>query len=269
MLLTIKNQFINYYINADINQFKNNKLRTILRMNAATIECYNTGKDIVISRRVIVKFIYMMIYVCIYAINYKRINEYFNKKVEEKVEEDEDDKKDWDVWTAETRYKEKDVNKWYYVLGGVSVCRYKGEWVNGLANGKGIKEYFGSSDNSHSILECNFVDCLANGYGKQTFDITQDDERFKPYYEGDFKNGKHHGNGTYYYGNGCYRKGNLIEHKFEGKGIYYDSYKKKTWVGTYVDDVRDLNNGVWIKGEVTMEDAFKDEMNESTEVKMR
>jgi hypothetical protein len=65
------------------------------------------------------------------------------------------------------------------------------------------------------------------------------------------------------------RKGNLIEHKFEGKGIYYDSYKKKTWVGTYVDDVRDLNNGVWIKGEVTLEDAFKDKIEQKTEVKMR
>jgi hypothetical protein len=186
------------------------------------------------------------------------VNAYFNKKEE----------KDWDIWTEETRYKEKDVNKWYYVLGG-SVYRYKGEWANGLANGKGVKEYYGSPGVSHSILECNFVDGLSNGYGKQTFDITQDDERFAPYYEGDFKNGKQHGNGTYYYGNGCYRKGNLIEHKFEGKGIYYDSYKKKTWVGTYVDDVRDLNNGVWIKGEVSLEDAFKDEMNEKTEVKMR
>ena len=209
------------------------------------------------------KLIYIVLYLCIYTINYERVNAYFNKK-EEKVEE-----KDWDVWTEETKHEEKDVNKWYYVLGGGSVNRYKGEWVNGLANGKGVREYFGSSDNSHSIIECNFVDGSANGYGKQTFDITQDDERFKPYYEGEFKNGKHHGNGTYYYGNGCYRKGNLIEHKFEGKGIYYDSYKKKTWVGTYVNDVRDLNNGVWIKGEVTLEDAFKDEMNEKTEVKMK
>jgi hypothetical protein len=233
-------------------------------MNAINIQYCEIDNKIVISKSVIVKFIYMMVYVCIYAINYKRINAYFNKK-EEKVEEKE---KDWDIWTEETKHEEKDVNKWYYVLGDL-VYRYKGEWANGWVDGKGTKEIYGSPGVSHSILECNFVDGLANGYGKQTFDITQDDERFAPYYEGDFKNGKQHGNGTYYYGNGCYRKGNLIEHKFEGKGIYYDSYKKKTWVGTYVDDVRDLNNGVWIKGEVTMEDAFKDEMNESTEVKMR
>ncbi len=215
---------------------------------------------------VIRKLIYIVLYLCIYAINYKRINAYFNKK-EEKVEEKKE--RTWDIWTEETRYKEKDVNKWYYYVLGDLVYRYKGEWANGLANGKGAKEIYGSPGVSHSILECNFVDGLANGYGKQTFDITADHERFAPYYEGGFKNGKQHGNGTYYYGDGCYRKGNLIEHKFEGKGIYYDSYKKKTWVGTYVDDVRDLNNGVWIKGEVSLEDAFKDEMNEKTAVKMR
>ena len=238
-------------------------------MNAINIQYCEIDNKIVISKSVIVKFIYMMVYVCIYAINYKRINAYFNKK-EEKVEDDEDeeDKKDWDVWTKETRYLEKDVNKWYIILGS-EVARYKGEWANGVANGKGIKEYLGSNGNSHSILECNFVNGSANGYGTQTYDITADHERFAPYYEGEFKNGKQHGNGTYYYGNGCYRKGNLVKNKFEGNGIYYDSYKKKTWVGTYVDDVRDLNNGVWIKGEVTMEDTFKDEMNESTEVKMR
>lgn len=174
--------------------------------------------------------------------------------------------KNWDVWTEETKHEKKDINKWYYVLGDL-VYRYKGEWANGWVDGKGTKEIYGSPGVSHSILECNFVDGLANGYGKQTFDITQDNERFAPYYEGEFKNGKQHGNGTYYYGDGCYRKGNLIEHKFEGKGIYYDSYKKKTWVGTYVDDVRDLNNGVWIKGEVSLEDAFKDEINHTAEVK--
>jgi len=208
------------------------------------------------------KLVNAIVYLAILIIIYKsicKLLQMFSVKKE----------KDWDIWTEETKHEEKDINKWYYIIGD-SVNRYKGEWSNGLANGKGVREYFGSSDTiSHSIIECNFVDGSANGYGKQTFDITQDDERFAPYYEGDFKNGKHHGNGTYYYGNGCYRKGNLIEHKFEGKGIYYDSYKKKTWVGTYVDDVRDLNNGVWIKGKVTLEDAFKDKINKNTEVKMR
>jgi hypothetical protein len=228
-------------------------------MNAAVVEYFTrTVMSMPILNFNREKIIYIILYFLIYAINYKRINAYFNKKEE----------KNWDIWTEETKHEEKDINKWYYVLGDL-VYRYKGEWANGWVHGKGTKEIYGSTGVSHSILECNFVDGLANGYGKQTFDITQDNERFAPYYEGDFKNGKQHGNGTYYYGDGCYRKGNLIEHKFEGKGIYYDSFKKKTWVGTYVDDVRDLNNGFWIKGEVSLEDAFKDEMNEKTEVKMR
>ena len=224
-------------------------------MNAINIQYCEIDNKIVISKRVFVKFIYMIVYVCIYAINYKRINEFFNKK-EEKVEDDEEeeDKKDWDVWTKETRYLEKDVNKWYIILGS-ELARYKGEWADGVANGKGVKEFLGSTGNSHSIIECNFVNGSANGYGIQTFDITADHERFSPYYEGEFKNGKQHGKGTYHYGNGCYRKGNLVKGNFEGKGIYYDSYKNRTWVGNYVDDVRDLDNGVWYDGEIKMEEV--------------
>ena len=204
------------------------------------------------SNKLVNAIVYLAILIIIYKSICKLLQMFSVKK-----------EKDWDVWTEETKHEEKDINKWYYIIGD-SVNRYKGEWSNGLANGKGVREYFGSPGVSHSIIECNFVDGSANGYGKQTFDITQDDERFAPYYEGEFKNGKHHGNGTYYYGNGCYRKGNLIEHKFEGKGIYYDSFKNRTWVGTYVDDVRDLDNGFWIKGKVSLEDAFKEEMNKST-----
>ena len=201
----------------------------------------------------ILKFLNVVIIYLLIKIH-KREKQEETKRIQKKGE------KDWDVWTEETKHEEKDVNKWYYIIGDL-VYRYKGEWANGWVHGKGTKEIYGSPGVSHSILECNFVDGLANGYGKQTFDITQDDEHSAPYYEGGFKNGKQHGNGTYYYGNGCYRKGNLIEHKFEGKGIYYDSFKNRTWIGTYVDDVRDLNNGLWIKGEVTLEDAFNDEIN--------
>ena len=121
-------------------------------MNAINIQNCEIGKnDIVISKRVIVKFIYMMVYLCIYAINYKRINEYFNKKEEEKDEDEEEekDKKDWDVWTKESRHLEKDVNKWYIILGS-EVARYKGEWLNGVANGKGVKEFKDASKGENS-----------------------------------------------------------------------------------------------------------------------
>ena len=70
-------------------------------MNATAIDYCNTGKDIVISRRVIVKFIYMMVYLCIYVINYKRINEYFNKKEEEKEVEVEEEEEEEDIYDFE------------------------------------------------------------------------------------------------------------------------------------------------------------------------
>lgn len=201
----------------------------------------------------ILKFINVVV-ICLLIKIHKREKQEEAKRIQKEEEEDEKDKKDWDVWTKETRYKEKDVNKWYIILGS-EVARYKGEWADGVANGKGVKEFLGSTGNSHSIIEGNFVNGSANGYGTQTFDITADHERFEPYYEGEFKNGKQHGKGTYHYGNGCYRKGNLVKGKFEGNGIYYDSYKKRTWVGTYVDDVRDLDNGVWHDGEIKMEEV--------------
>lgn len=53
-------------------------------MNATTIDYCAAGKNNLISKRVIVKFICIMIYLCIYIINYKRVNAEFNKKQEEK-----------------------------------------------------------------------------------------------------------------------------------------------------------------------------------------
>ena len=235
-------------------------------MSAIIIEqCKMSNNDIVISKNVIVKFIYILAYVAIYAINYKRINAYFNKK-EEKVEEEESEEKDWDIWTKETKHKEKDVNKWY-IIPNRNPCRYKGEWANGLANGKGIKENYGSNDVNHSVVECNFVNGYANGYGKQTFDITRDEEEFAPYYEGEFKDHSQHGNGAYYYGTGSYRKGNLVEGKFEGKGIYYDHIKNQTWVGIFVDDKR--GEGEWFDGEIIMKETLEDKVTENVQVKMR
>lgn len=199
------------------------------------------------------------------------------------VKKDKKDKKKriLELWTEETKDEEKDVNKWY-LWTEPAPCRYKGEWANGLPNGKGVKEIFGSADISHSVIEGNFVNGHTDGYGKQTYDITEKHEDFAPYYEGEFKDGKQHGNGTYYFGDGSYRKGNLVNYKFEGNGtyhfrdgsyrkgimindkfegkaMYYDSKRNKTWIGNYVDDVRDLDNGVWYDGEVSLEDVLNNE----------
>lgn len=184
---------------------------------------------------------------------YKKINPVRTIKNLKKNKKEE---KDWELWTEETMHEDKDVNKWYYILGK-NVGRYKGEWKNGVANGKGIKEYLGSSDVSHSIIECNFVDGYADGYGFQTYDKTECHEEFAPYYEGEFKNGFQHGFGTYYYGDGCYRRGNLVKGKYTGFGVYYDSKKNRTWVGTYEDDVRNMDNGEWVDGKLSWDEAYE------------
>ena len=58
-------------------------------MNAINIEqCRVSNNDIVISRRAIVKIVYVMIYLYICALNYKRVIAYFNKK-DVKVEEEQ------------------------------------------------------------------------------------------------------------------------------------------------------------------------------------
>ena len=164
-----------------------------------------------------------------------------------------------ELWTEETKDEEKDINQWYLCPGRNIPHRYKGEWLNGLAHGKGIKEIYGSTEVSHSIIEGEFKNGIANGHGIQTYDITADHETYAPYYEGEFIDGTQHGYGTYYYGDGCYRRGNQVEGKFEGKGIYYNNYTKKTWIGNYVDDVRDLDNGIWYDGEVRLEDVLNNE----------
>ena len=187
---------------------------------------------------------------------HKQLAEQRNKKNDKNAV---DDNKTWDIWFESDKYKEKDVNKWY-IIPGDTVVRYKGEWKNGLPNGKGIREILGSTNNDHFVLEGNFVDGKLNGYGKQTFDITIEAELIAPYYEGEFKNSFPDGFGTYYYGDGCYRKGTSVEGKYVGKGLFYNNKKHRTWVGIYKDDERET--GIWVNGELTFEDTLQIEISD-------
>jgi hypothetical protein len=295
------------------------------------------GKDRLLSRRVIVKFIYIMLYFSIYVINYRRINAYFNpqaevkeenkqeEKVEEKlslvrpveedqVEEDqvEDDqvedleeensddeyiydfegtgeqlrrlracnpkfdgetdeqyeKRIWDMAYEEDAEEErersekamvanevvlstneiveevvpleKDANTWHTTEDGKG--RYKGEWKNGLPNGKGIKHCY----KTDSYIEGNFVDGFTEGYGKQTFEQTW--EKTQPYYEGEFKRNNYDGKGEYHYGDGDYYKGMWKHNKFHGQGAYYSKLSDKTWVGEFKNDEKGEGNRV--RGEI-------------------
>jgi hypothetical protein len=234
-------------------------------MNAINIEqCRASNNDIVISRRAIVKFVYVMIYLYIYALNYKRINAYFNKKVDVKVQEHVEEQEEIRrilpqdevvvaneaVSTANEAVSstneivvaplEKDVNTWHTIEDGK--CRYKGEWKNGLPNGKGIKHFF----KTDSYIDGNFVDGFAEGHGKQTFEQTW--EKTQPYYEGEFKRNNYQGKGEYHYGDGDYYKGDWKDGKYHGQGAAYSLRLDRTWIGEYSNDVK--GEGNWIKGEI-------------------
>jgi len=223
-------------------------------------ECRVSNNDIVISRRVIIRFVYVMIYLYICALNYKRVVAYFAKKVE-KVEEEEvlslilpvedepvedepvaslEEETVTSAIVAVVESLEKDVTVWYKFEDGKG--RYKGEWKNGLPNGRGTKHCY----KDDSYIYGNFVDGYTEGYGKQTFEQTW--EKTQPYYEGEFKRNNYHGKGEYHYGDGDYYKGDWKDSKYNGQGAAYSKRLDKTWVGEYENDVKVEGN--WVRGEI-------------------
>ena len=218
-------------------------------MSATTIDYSETGINTLISRRVVATFICIMIYLYIYIINYRRVNAEFKKKQEEEnkkvfvTEEKKEEEKEVEVLSLiRPVVEERDINTWYTIEDGLS--RYKGEWKNGLPNGKGIK-YFYKTD---SYIEGNFVDGFAHGYGKQTFEQTQTWEKTVPYYEGEFNRNNYDGKGEYHYGDGDYYKGMWKNNKYNGQGAAYSLRINRTWVGEYENDVK--GEGNWVKGEI-------------------
>ena len=289
-------------------------------MDATNIEFCEAGKDRLLSRRVIVKFIYIMLYFSIYVINRRRINAYFNPQAEVKEENKQEEKlslirpmeedqvvdlddrmetiyvydfegtgeqlrrlraynpkvdgetdEQYDARILDMAYQEdaeeerqkvsnaavananeivpvssaaepleKDVNVWYTIEDGK--CRYKGEWRNGLPNGKGIKHFY----KTDSYIDGNFVDGFAEGHCKQTFEQTW--EKTVPYYEGEFKRNNYQGKGEYHYGDGDYYKGMWEDGKYHGQGAAYSKRLNRTWVGEYKNDEK--VDGNWVKGEI-------------------
>ena len=210
----------------------------------------NNNNDIVISRRAIVNFVHIMIYLYICALNYKRVIAYFNKKVNvETVEEqeerrrilpEEDEPLANEVEEEPVVNLEKDATLWYTIDDGKG--RYKGEWMNGLPNGQGIRHIY----KDDSYIYGNFVDGNAEGFCKQTFEQTL--EQSQPYYEGNFKRNEYHGKGEYHYGDGDYYKGDWKDSKYHGHGADYSKRLNKTWVGEFCNDEKVEGN--WVKGEI-------------------
>jgi len=136
--------------------------------------------------------------------------------------------------------EKKDANTWRTSEDGLT--RYKGEWKNGLPNGKGIKHFY----KTDSYIDGNFVDGFAEGHCKQTF--VQTWEKTQPYYEGEFKRNNYNGKGAYYYGDGDYYKGDWKDGKYNGQGASYRLILDRTWVGEYKNDEKVEGN--WVRGEI-------------------
>jgi hypothetical protein len=225
------------------------------------IDYSETGINTLISRRVIATFICIMSYLYIYIINYRRVNAEFKKKQEEenkkvfvtgeekeeekekeqeKEEEKEEEEEKEVLSLIQPVVEERDINTWYTFED--KKARYKGEWKNGLPNGKGIKHIF----KDDSYIYGNFVDGFAEGYGKQTFEQTW--EKTQPYYEGEFNRNNYDGKGEYHYGDGDYYKGMWKHNKYHGQGAAYSKRLDRTWVGEYENDVK--GEGNWVRGEI-------------------
>jgi hypothetical protein len=135
---------------------------------------------------------------------------------------------------------QKDPNTWYD--SDDALTRYKGEWKNGLPNGKGIKEFFGSRH--PCVIEGTFVDGFANGHCIQRFEKTW--EKTAPYYVGEFSQNQWHGFGEYHYGDYTYYKGEWRNGQSNGQGMEYSIILNQTWVGTFCNDKRGI--GKWVDG---------------------
>jgi hypothetical protein len=225
-------------------------------MNVNMITAFSV---IAISIGAIQKITYLMVYVYVYGISFDRLRTYFNKMADDAEEQEEqeelrlilpEEEEDEDAeeeelvaeepLANEAESLEKDATMWYSINDKKG--RYKGEWRNGMPNGKGIKHIY----EDDYYIEGNFVDGLAEGRCKQTFEQTW--EKTQPYYEGEFKRNEYHGMGEYHYGDGGYYKGEWKDSKYNGQGAEYSSRRNKTWVGYFENDEK--VNGNWVKGEI-------------------
>jgi hypothetical protein len=161
----------------------------------------------------------------------------YKKREEKKAIKEEEEEKDADTW---------------YSISDDEQSRYKGEWKGGVPHGKGTKEVFEADSCEQprcwSIIEGSFINGFAEGYCKQTYKQEEGGDRPKTY-EGEFHNGKHHGQGAYYYEDGTYHKGSFKDGYEHGVGYYYYPKTNKTWVGEF-DKNRKTRTCRWIDGEL-------------------
>ena len=219
---------------------------SIVKMIAINMDNYEIIKSNIYSKKFTVNCIYIIICLFTFIINYNytRRNKKRFQEEEETVASSSEAEEETVASSNEVEVikveEKRDINTWYTIEDGK--CRYKGEWKNGLPNGKGIKHFY----KNDSYVEGNFVDSFAEGYGKQLFEQTW--EKSVPYYEGEFKRNGWNGKGEYHYGDGDYYKGMWKDSKYHGQGAAYSQRLNRTWVGEYKNDEKIEGN--WVKGEI-------------------
>ena len=217
---------------------------SIVKMIAINMDNYEIIKSNIYSKKFTVNCIYIIICLFTFIINYnytRRNKKRFQEEEETVASSSEAEEETVASSNEVIKVEEKrDINTWYTIEDGK--CRYKGEWKNGLPNGKGIKHFY----KNDSYVEGNFVDSFAEGYGKQLFEQTW--EKSVPYYEGEFKRNGWNGKGEYHYGDGDYYKGMWKDSKYHGQGAAYSQRLNRTWVGEYKNDEKIEGN--WVKGEI-------------------
>ena len=218
---------------------------SIVKMIAINMDNYEIIKSNIYSKKFTVNCIYIIICLFTFIINYNYTRRNKKRFQEEETVASSNEAEEETVASSNEveviKVEEKrDINTWYTIEDGK--CRYKGEWKNGLPNGKGIKHFY----KNDSYVEGNFVDSFAEGYGKQLFEQTW--EKSVPYYEGEFKRNGWNGKGEYHYGDGDYYKGMWKDSKYHGQGAAYSQRLNRTWVGEYKNDEKIEGN--WVKGEI-------------------
>jgi hypothetical protein len=218
---------------------------SIVKMIAIDMDNYEIIKSNIYSKKFTVNCIYIIICLFTFIINYNytrrnKLRVQREETVASLEEKTVASSNEVAVASSNEVEEKRDINTWYTIEDGK--CRYKGEWKNGLPNGKGIKHFY----KNDSYVEGNFVDSFAEGYGKQIFEQTW--EKSVPYYEGEFKRNGWNGKGEYHYGDGDYYKGMWKDSKYHGQGAAYSARLNRTWVGEYKNDEKVEGN--WVKGEI-------------------
>lgn len=106
----------------------------------------------------------------------------------------------------------------HYASGNI----YQGKWANDAKCGKGVMQWFDVNER----YEGEWLNDLQHGNGEHRWDVGNRPENTGPQklmsnrYVGEFKEGKRHGFGTFYYANGAKYQGEWDNNVKHGQGIF-------------------------------------------------